>query len=220
MNKQKSSWNQIYQNPQKYTYYDVFAPHNSLEEVMHWFKSMRVNRVLDLGCGMGRNFFPLLNVGFDVYGIDSSEIAIKNILAQPSKIDLSEKVTVGAFQNLPYSDNFFDAVISIQTLNHGYEADIIQGIKEIERVLRKGGYIFITVPGRISQGKVRYCLVKTAQKVEPHTYIPTVGDEIGIPHFIFNKKLIKKLFSHFQKLTVSKDEKDYYCVSGQKPTGN
>ncbi len=217
MSHTNNGWNKIYKNPQKYTYYDVFASHNSLEEVTRWFKSAEVNRVLDLGVGVGRNFFPLLHAGFDAYGIDSAEIGIKNILAQPSKVDLSEKVTVGVFQNLPYSDNFFDAVISIQTLNHGYEADIIQGIKEIERVLRPGGYFFITVPGRISQGKIRYCLVKTAQKAESHTYLPTVGDEIGIPHYIFNKKLIKKLFSHFQKLTVSKDEKDYYCILGQKP---
>lgn len=208
-------WNQIYQNPKKYSYYNLLVPHPKLKEVINWFQSKNVNKVLDLGVGMGRNFFPLLDAGFDVYGLDSAENGIKHILSQ-SKLPLSKKVAVGKFQHLPYDDDFFDAVVSIQTLNHGYELDIIQGIAEIARVLRPGGYFFITVPGRVSQGRVRYCLVKTAQKVEPHTYLPTIGDEIGIPHYIFNKQLIKKHFSRFKNLVIVKDEKDYYCISGQK----
>jgi SAM-dependent methyltransferase len=220
MSNQKSGWNKIYQNPDDYSYYNVLVPHTNLGEVIEWFKSMRVNTVLDLGCGMGRNLFPLLEAGFDAYGIDNAEYGIKHIWTELDKKNLSKKIVLGKFQNLPFKDNHFDAIISIQTLNHGYESDIIQGINEIKRVLRPGGYFFITVPGRISQGKVRYCLVKTAQRVEPHTYLPTIGDEVGIPHFIFNKKLIKKHFSFFDKLSVVKDEKDYYCISGQKPIEN
>ncbi len=213
----KKGWNQIYQNPGSYSYYDVFTPHLSLEDVMHWFQSEGVKKVLDLGVGMGRNFFPMLDAGFDVYGIDNAENSINYILSQKTKYEFSGKVILGIFQKLPYNNGFFDAVISIQTLNHGYEDDILQGIKEIERVLRPRGYFFITVPGRVSQGKVRYCLVKTAKKVEPHTYLPTIGDEIGIPHYIFNQQLIKKHFSQFENLVIAKDEKDYYCISGQKP---
>lgn len=213
----KTGWNQIYRNPGNYGYYNVLTPHLSLKSVIHWFQSEKVRKVLDLGVGMGRNFFPLLDAGFDVYGIDNAENGISHILSQNKKYDISNKVTLGTFQNLPYDDGFFDAVISIQTLNHGYEADIIQGIKEIERVLRPGGIFFLTIPGRVSQGKVRYCLVKTANKVAPNTYLPTIGDEIGIPHYIFNQQLIKKHFSRFEKLVINKDEKDYYCISGKKP---
>ncbi len=212
----KTGWNQIYQNPKNYIYYNVLTPHLNLEDVILWFQSKGVNTVLDLGVGMGRNFFSLLNAGFDVYGIDNAENGIKHILTQDTELDISNKVVLGTYQNLPYDDCFFDAVISIQILNHGYEADIIQGIKEIERVLRPGGCFFITVPGRVSQGRVRYCLVKTAKKVEPHTYLPTIGDEIGIPHYIFNKQLIKKHFSRFEELIINRDEKDYYCISGKK----
>jgi len=217
MSNTKTGWNQIYQNPEDYTYYNVLTPHKSLEDVIHWFASKKVKTVLDLGCGMGRNFFSLLEAGFDAYGIDNAGNGVNHILSQKTQYNISDKVILGKFQDLPYGDGFFDALISIQTLNHGYEADIMQGIKEIERVLHPGGYFFITVPGRVSLGKVRYCLVKTAKKVEPHTYLPTIGDEIGIPHYIFNKQLIQKHFSRFKNLTIAKDEKDYYCISGQKP---
>lgn len=218
MGNSKKSWNQIYQNPRGYGYYNVLTPHLSLKDVIRWFKEQGVKKVLDLGVGMGRNFFSLLDAGFDAYGIDNAENGINYIHSQTTVYDLSNKVVVGEFQNLPYSDDFFDGIISIQTLHHGYEADIIKGIREIDRVLRPGGSFFITVPGRISQGRVRYCLVKTAKKIEPHTYLPTIGDEIGIPHYIFNLQLINKHFSRFDKLTITKDDKDYYCISGQKST--
>ena len=105
----------------------------------------------------------------------------------------------------------------MQTLNHGYEADVIQGFKELFRVLKPGGIIFITLPGRISKGKVRHCLVKTARKVERNTYIPTIGEEIGIPHYIFNKSLIAKYMRGYSFIRkIWNDEKDYYCVLAKK----
>lgn len=212
MKKLKTDWDTIYKNPGDYQYYDVFQAHQDLGKIITLFKQESVKRVLDLGCGVGRNLFPLQEAGFEVYGIDSAPNGVNHILASPQGKFLSGKIVVGKFQSLPHPDGFFDAVISIQTLNHGYEADVVKGIGEIERVLKPKGLIYITLPGRISKGKVRYCLVKTAEKVDSHTYLPTIGDEIGVPHFIFNKKLIRNYFANFFELSITRDDKDYYCV--------
>ena len=154
-------------------------------------------------------------MGFDVYGADVSDVAIKAV----KKISDNNKLNISAnlceFQKLPYEDKFFDAVISVQTLNHGYEKDVLQGIREIKRVLTQNGYIFVTLPGTISQGKVRYCLVKTAKKIWEHGYIPTKGEEIGVPHVIYNKSLLKRHYKDFEFISLEKDEKDYYCLLGK-----
>jgi len=215
-NNQSSDWNRIYQKPSQYRYYNLFKPHPDLKRVIGHFKKRNVIKVLDLGCGLGRNFIPLARFGFNVTGIDQAPNAIKKLKTVMSKENINGEALIGNFQNLLFADESFDAVISIQTINHGYQDGVEKGIAEIERVLCSGGSIFVTVPGRIAKGEIRYSLVKTAQKVSDRVYIPTVGKEKGIPHFIFNKELIKKMFSGFNINFLWKDKKDYYCFIGKK----
>ena len=50
------------------------------------------------------------------------------------------------YTKLPYEDNFFDAVISFRVIHHATIEDIRKMIKELERILKPKGLIFITVP--------------------------------------------------------------------------
>jgi len=214
-------WNEIYKNPKKYRYYNLFEPHENLQEIIEIFSDRNYKKILDLGCGVGRNIIPLVKNGFDVEGIDESSEAIRLLKKHLKDKSLKAKLSVGTFQSLPFPNDYFDAIICIQTLNHGYEKDIKEGFNEMRRVLKPGGAVFMTLPGRISNGKVRYCLVKTAKRVEKNTYIPTIGDEIGLPHFIFNKKIIKGFLKGFIMIkNVWNDKKDYYCVLAKKVSCN
>lgn len=205
-------WNDIFKKPKEYNYYDLLLPHQDIKKVLNFFTQRNAKKVLDLGSGLGNNLFYLNKAGFDMYGIDASDTAVTETQKKINSLRLNINVRLGSFESLPYSDKFFDAVVSVQTLNHGYEKNIVAGISEIERILKPGGLIFVTLPGRISQGKVRYCLVKTAKKAEDNTYIPTIGDETGVPHVIYNKKLLKKHYTNFNFLDLWKDDKDYYCL--------
>jgi len=204
-------WNNIFKNPDVYRYYDLFSPHEDMVYVSTLFSKRNIHKILDLGCGLGNNLFYLNKMGFETYGIDASNTATSQVKEKIDELGLSVKVTAGISQKLPYQSNYFDAVISIQALHHGYEKDILKGISEIERVIKPDGLIFITLPGRISQNKLRYCLVKTAKKIEKNTYLPTIGDEIDVPHVIYNKKLIKRHYCNFKFIDLWKDDKDYYC---------
>lgn len=221
MSKQKKTgWDQIYSDPMGYTYYNLHEAHEDLNRVIQFFTENSVNRILDLGCGVGRNMIPLLRKGFTVCGIDSSENGIAFLASELQKNKLKADLQVGRFQNLPYVNNYFDAVLSVQTLNHGYEADIKKGVREIERVLKPHGCLFLTIPGRISKGKVRYCLVKKATQVESSTFIPTIGNEKGIPHYIFSKKRIREHLKNFTIFSLWQDSKDYYCILAKKINPN
>ena len=209
-------WEKIYQSPKQYSYYNLLKPHEALKEIIPLFHSRNVKNILDLGCGLGRNLIPLAYEKFNVIGVDPSSNALQKLRKQLKKLHLNARLIKGKFQSIPMPDNSIDALISVQVLNHGTEKEVKKGIYEIARVVRPKGLIFITVPGRIANGKVRYCLVRTAQKIEERTFVPTQGNEIGQPHFIYNKKL---LFKHFQKFKIKKiwrDKKDYYCLLGEK----
>lgn len=187
-----------------------------MSRIVRFFKKQGVKRVLDMGCGAGKDLVFLAKNGFEVFGIDIAPEGLKFIKAQLKKFKLKSNFKVGnVFDRLPFQSNFFDAVISVQVLQHGKVDKIKKAIKEIERVLRPGGFVFITLCGRLSKGKVRYCLVKTAKKIAPHTYVPQIGNEKGLVHFIYNKNIIKEHYNNFKIVSFCRDDKDYYCFLAQ-----
>lgn len=212
------AWNKIYKNKaENYTYYDLNEAHEDLGNIIDIFKKEKIKRVLDLGCGIGRNLIPLAKHGFIVDGIDYAPEAIKQTKSILKKEKLKATLIEGnIYKTLPYKNESFDGLISVQVIQHANENNLVRAIKEIYRVLKPGGIIFVTVCGRISKGKVRYCLVKTAKKIAPNTYVPSIGDEKGQVHFIYTKSLIYKHFKNFKIKKIWKDDRDYYCFIAQK----
>ncbi|MBU3918260.1 class I SAM-dependent methyltransferase [bacterium] len=212
-------WNTIYKKEgEKYKYYKIFEPHKDIGRVVKIFKKHKVKRVLDLGCGAGRHVWYLTQMGFEVYGIDIAADGIKKtkMILKEKRLKATDLRVGNILEKLPYKDDFFDAVVSVQVLQHGKEKQIKGVIKEIERILKPGGLAFFTVCGRIAKGKIRYCLVKTAKKITPNTYVPTIGNETGLIHFIYTKQKIKEHYNNFKLIDFWRDDKDYYCFVGEK----
>ena len=92
-------------------------------------------RVLDIGCGKGFLLYELskLNKDLEIHGIDISKYAIKNSI---NHIKRNLKV-FDARLKLPYKDNFFDLVVSINTLHNLNLMENIRTLKEIKRVSKK-----------------------------------------------------------------------------------
>jgi tellurite methyltransferase len=211
-------WNNIYKKEGRdYSYYNIVEPHKDMPKVAGLFRKNGVKRVLDLGCGAGRNLVYLARKRFELYGLDLAPEGLKIIRKSLDKERLGSELRKGdVYGRLPYPDGFFDAVISVQVLQHGNEQRIKGAIREIKRILKPRGIIFITLSGRISKGKVRPFLVKSAKKIAPNTYVPTQGQERGLTHFIYNKNLIVKHYRGFRIKSMWKDDKDYYCFVGVK----
>lgn len=211
------SWNLIYKKGEKnYQYYDFTQSHRDIHRIVKIFNKKKIRRILDLGCGAGRNLLYLAKKGFEMYGIDIAGEGIKITKEGLRERKLKAILKVGnIFKSLPYRNNFFDAIISVQVLQHGKFSQINKAIKEIERILKPGGFVFITLCGRYSKGKVRYCVVKTAKKIAPRTYLPTIGNEAGIPHYVYDKATIKKHYKNFKIIDLWRDDKDYYCFLGR-----
>jgi SAM-dependent methyltransferase len=187
-------------------------PHTDIDRIAKLIKDRNGVRVLDLGCGTGRHIVYLSKLGFDVWGFDASPMAVtmtKEWLAEENlKANLQKHQMEDVF---PYEDDFFDAVISIQVIHHNLKRDIRKTIYEIERVLKPGGIIFVTVPiwkpGPVSE-EDDWKLVK----VEEGTYVPQRGWESGIPHHYFSEDELHDEFSAFSIHEVFLDETDHRCV--------
>jgi ubiquinone/menaquinone biosynthesis C-methylase UbiE len=98
------------------------------------------DKILDVGCGKGFLMFDWTKVvpGVEMYGIDISTYAIDNI-----KEEMKDRVQVGNATSLPWPDQHFDLVYSLNTLHnlHNYELD--PALREIERVGKKNKYICV-----------------------------------------------------------------------------
>lgn len=98
------------------------------------------DKILDVGCGKAflLHDFKEAMPGLEVKGIDISEYAIEN-----SKPEVREFLEVANAVELPFEDDSFDLVISLNTLHNLYTYDLEKAIKEIERVGKKNKYIVV-----------------------------------------------------------------------------
>ena len=95
-------------------------------------------RILDVGCGTGANLVMLSKYG-DAEGVDVSEDALA--FCRERGLD---KVKLGAGEELPYDDATFDLVTALDVVEH--MDDDLAGLKEMRRVLRRGGRVLLFVP--------------------------------------------------------------------------
>ena len=98
------------------------------------------DRVLDVGCGKGFLLYEFTQVvpQVDVAGIDISQYAIDN-----AKEEVKPFLRVGNAIDLPYEDNSFDFVVSINTLHNLYNYELQKALEELERVGKEHKYIVL-----------------------------------------------------------------------------
>jgi len=97
-------------------------------------------KILDVGCGKGYLLFDFLKIlpNSEIFGIDISKYAIQN-----SKKEIRQYLQVGNANQLPWADNYFDLVYSINTFHNLYNYELEEALKEFERVGKQNKYICV-----------------------------------------------------------------------------
>lgn len=106
----------------------------SIAEKMIKFYNLKDNsKILDVGCGKGFLLyeFSLLLKNCEVKGLDISQYAIDN-----AKTEVKNALIKGNANELPFENNYFDLVISLNTLHNLYCFDLYKSLLEIQRVAR------------------------------------------------------------------------------------
>lgn len=214
-------WNKIFLK-HKWVFLE---PDKEIGEIKKLFQKHNVKKILDLGCGSGRHTVYFAKNNFDLYGFDIAEAGIKLVEEWLKKENLKANLKIGSiYERLPYKDNFFDAIISTRAIHHERIEKIRKAIREIERVLKPGGLIFITVRKRkfsklypVHSVIEKYGKQKSKYEViGPRTYIPIEGGEKGLIHYLFDKDLLRKEFRNFVNSRIWVDfEKRHYCFFGE-----
>lgn len=110
------------------------------DQIVKHYNLKTGQKILDIGCGKAYLLFEFSKsiAGFEVFGLDISKYALEN-----AKEEMKPFLRLGNATELPYEDNFFDLVLSINTLHNLDLPDLEKSLKEIERVGKENKYLVV-----------------------------------------------------------------------------
>ncbi len=140
--------------------------------------------VLDIGCGAGgKSLYYITKGAKHVYGVDCVESYKEESAQLANQLGLSEQFTFihADAKELPYPDESFDTVIMNDAMEHVAEPEAV--LKEILRVLTKGGKLYVNFPPY------------------NHPFGAHLSDAINIPwvHMFFSEKTLIESYKELVK---------------------
>lgn len=204
----EASWETIY-GKEKGRRDLILTPRQSVVDFLPVLDKAGARRILDLGCGTGSNTLFLARKGFLVVGLDVSASAIAEAQQFLAAVQIENVVLIANdMKALPFPDEDFDAVVSINVIHHAKLSEIERTVGEIRRVLRSNGVGVVTVDSdtdyKFGQGIALE--EKTYELTMPHR-------EKGIIHHFFNENEARFLFKDFEITSLRLTSQD---VAGRK----
>lgn len=99
-------------------------------------------RILDAGCGYGRNLVYFMNEGYEVFGVDQDPMAIATLPIGSFRAE--------AIENMSFPDAFADVVISNAVLHFARDDEhFLAMLRSMWRVLKPGGIFFCRLASSI-----------------------------------------------------------------------
>ena len=191
------AWDIIFQKRK-----EINEPDNFVKKFYERYKSeLKNSKILDLGCGTGRHTIFFAQKGLNVYAQDKSKLAL-NILKEKIKKKYKIEIIESTIDEIPFSNQFFDVVISTIVLHHGKIKQIKNWLKEIVRVLKPNGFLVVSI---LSKNDKRYT---TGKEIEPNTKIGISNTfDPEIPHHFFTKTEIINSLKDFSILEIKETER-------------
>ena len=159
------------------------------DPIIDCLRAQQAKVVCDAGCGCGAYSLKLALNGFKVFGFDISPAAVR----LSKELLSSRNIEYGDFRTCDilatgFDDNQFDAVISRDVIDHMSLIDGITAVRELYRIVKKGGSIILTLDRSDSE-----------YETEPHTvnsdgdYIFTGGKWDGMVFHPYSENEIARL---------------------------
>jgi SAM-dependent methyltransferase len=208
---QGNIWDREYKNPLLVTKND--GPQSDTLRFLKFLKKEQKFKVedrfiLDLGCGTGRNSNYLADLGNKVIGIEISKTALNLAKTRASDMEVDIDYRLGDIgERYDISDDSVDVVLDITSSNSLDEKGRQIYLKEVMRVMKKGGYFFVRALCKDGNKNVKN-LLKISPGCEYDTYIIK---EIGLRERVFSREDFIKTYSKYFKI-LNLDKKTSYTT--------
>jgi tellurite methyltransferase len=165
-------------------------------------------RVLDAGCGYGRNLVHLLREGCEIFALDEDPNGVDHVRQLSASLGIRlpvENFQVGLIEQMPFPDALADVVLCNSVLHFARdEAHFRAMLSELWRVLRPGGMLFCRLGSRIGM---------TFEKVRDNIYV--IGD--GSEWFLVDEEMLLDLGREMNAILVDPLKttivQDYRCMT-------
>jgi len=182
---QKEAWDELYRSQ--------FRPWRGITSLDTPFPFKEGDKIVDIGCGNGKTSLALIEAGYNVIGIDISEVAVD---ACDRLYKEKMRAIVASITEMPFHDGMEDGAVMIHILEH-IEADEIQdAIKEVFRIIRPGGLVFVRV---FHKDDMR---ADCGERINENTVMR--GN--GIKYHYFSETELRFLFSAFSEIYMERIE--------------
>ena len=138
MDNQINIWNSLAEQ------WDRFRSKPFPKTIFYLSKNWEKGKILDVGCGNGRNLIPFAEKNFTCEGVDFSIEMLNHAKSKFKKLNLKSKFHVANMIDLPFKDNSFDYLICIASFHHLNKIDQQKTLLEFKRILKSNGKIYIT----------------------------------------------------------------------------
>ena len=148
-------------------------------------------RILDAGCGYGRNAQFFISNNYDIWGVDRSKEAIS--ILQRSLLDWNKsydpkRFLVGELEKIPFPEAHFDFIISSAVLHFANDrAHFILLFEELMRVLRPNGILWFRMTAK-------HTLLDHAKQIEEDVYLL----EDGSTRYLLDLSVLNELVQKHQ----------------------
>jgi SAM-dependent methyltransferase len=150
-------------------------------------------RVLDAGCGFGRNLVHLLREGCEIFALDADRAGVEHVRNLSKSLGTGlpdENFQVGLIEQLPFPDGFADVVICNSVLHFARDERHFKAmLSETWRVLKPGGLFFARLGSRIGM---------EFERVEDGRYL--IGD--GSVWFLVDEEMLLELSEEMNGVLV------------------
>jgi SAM-dependent methyltransferase len=165
-------------------------------------------RVLDAGCGYGRNLVHLLREGCEVFAVDADGEGVEHVRQLSASLGTglpAENFQVGFIEQMPFQDGFADVVICSAVLHFARDETQFRAmLTELWRVLRPGGMLFCRLGSRIGMD---------FERVRNNVFV--VGD--GSEWFLVDEEMLLELTDEMDAVLVDPLKttivQDYRCMT-------
>lgn len=147
-------------------------------------------RILDAGCGEGRNLHWFIRNNYDAWACDSNPAAIRMLQYVTRSLnkdfDRNRFITV-PLEELPYPDAMFDAIVCSAVLHFAENRQhFLQMWEQLYRVLKPGGLLFIRMTSSLGLEK------ELKEEADGKYFLPD-----GSLRFLLTEELVKELLQRY-----------------------
>lgn len=195
-----TGWQELWQDPKIVKRWAERPPLPGVVRVADLLEQAGRERVLDIGCGIGRHTIYLAARGFAVTALDNAPAAIEACRRGLAEAGLAATTVTGEMTDLPFPDGSFDGIVASHAIHHCSLASLRRVLDHVTRCLTPGGLFFWSTP------TPRHFRWGRGEEVEPGTWVDPNHPEGPVPHHYASEEEVRELLRDYDILSIEEVE--------------